>query len=179
MLEFNVNGNQGEFQVKLPTSLSELTPDYLTTVTKGINVAPNYSLVGLCYREKLSTIILSIRQRKKQIDTPVVPIFIKTGAVNDYFIESINIGNKLIIPGSDLAIGNHVSTPKNLITINNILELVEGDKDIYQEALANNEYCYFLEFKIVPNCAIKGYYNHMDVDGFDDPFVVKTASVEH
>lgn len=178
MLEIQTNGNLGKFNIKLPTKLSEITEDYLNRVTEGIEVAPNYSLIGICYREKLSTVILSVRQRKKQIDTPVVPIFIKAGENTSDFISNINTGNRIIISGSNIALGNHVSTPNNNITINKVLEFIDGDSEIYKEAMKHNDYCYFLEFKLVPNCNIIGCYKNLNVASFEDPFISKIIEIE-
>lgn len=72
--------------------------------------------------------------------------------------------------------GYHVSAPNNLITINTILDLLDGDIKIYNQLMASQEMCYFIEFKLVPNCNIHGAYGKTDVAGFDNPFVKKLAS---
>lgn len=173
MLEFETNGKNGHYFLKLPTNLNDFTAEYLNEVTKDIVVAENYSLIGVVYREKLSTIILAARQRKKESNIAVIPIMIRTNSSNNDMFQSIITGHKIIISPSDISMGHHVSTPKNLITINNILEYTDGDNNAYIEAAKHNEYCYFIEFKIIPNCNIHGYYKHSEPSNYVNPFVFK------
>lgn len=173
MIEFETNGKNGNYAFNLPTSLNEITKDYLEEVTKDVMVADNYTLVGVCYREKLSNLVLSVKQRKNNITTAVVPIFVKKGVSDPGFYNGIEIGNKLILAASDIAIGHHVVAPKNLLTIENFLNFIEGDTDVYHKALGKNEYCYFIEFKLVPNCNIHGYYKTNNNIDYVNPFVKK------
>lgn len=159
MLKFTSNGKNGSFQLNLPSQLGEITPEYLTDVTKDIKVSDNYSLIGICYREKLSTIIFDSTSKKKNTHINIIPIFIKSGKTDNDFIKSINIGEKLIIAGSDIALGHQVVAPRNTITINNILRCTMGDPTVYKAALEVKSDCYFLEFKLIPNCNIHGCYS--------------------
>lgn len=174
MLNIKVNGTKAEYELNLPTSMNEITDEYIDEVTRHINVAPNYTLIGTIFKEKPSTLILAARQRKNKSDIAVIPIFIKAGATDDKMISSIKLHNKLIIAPSDIMLGHHVASPNNDITINKFMDLIDGDKDIYTKLL-NSPYCYFIEFKIVPNCNIHGYYGPTDVAGFVSPFVTKIA----
>lgn len=159
MLTLELNGKEGKFLANLPTSIKEITEDYLKDVTSKVVVAPNYSLIGIVFKEKLSTIILASRSKKDNKGIPVIPIFIKAGKCDDEFVNYINVGDKLIISNSDIMMGHHVSTPENKLTINNFLAIGEGDAELYKKAASNNEYCYFVEFKLVPNCNIHGRYD--------------------
>lgn len=179
MLNFKTSGKNGAFNIALPTNLSEITNDYLYNVTKDIIVADDYSLICICYRETLSSIIFANNTKKGRITTGVVPIFVKHGNTDNTYIRSINCGDKLVIAPSDIAMGHHVTAPKNKITIDNILYCTEGDNKIYQESLKFAKPCYFLEFKIVPNCNIHASYkNSNEVDNNVDPFVNKVKEGE-
>ena len=160
MIKFSTNGKNGSFEVTLPTNLSEIPNKYLYDVTKDIVIADDYSLIGICYCESLSSILFANNAKKGKITTSVVPIFIKHGNTNNDYIRSINCGDKLVIAPSDIAMGHHVVAPNNKITIDNILYCTEGDNRIYQEALKFNKRCYFLEFKLVPNCNIHASYKN-------------------
>ena len=173
MLKFKTNGKAGAFELNLPTSLSEITSDYLKDVTSDIQVADNYSLIGICYREAFSTIIFANTTKKKNLTTAIVPLFIKSGKASTDFINNIEVGDKLIIAPSQIALGHHIAAPRNLITINNILNCVEGDTRIYQEALKEAKQCYFLEFKLVPNVDIVGVYKDDNATHEANPFVTK------
>ena len=174
MLKFETNGKNGTFELNLPTSLNEITSEYLNDVTSAIQVADNYSLIGICYREAFSTVIFANTNKKKNLTTAIVPLFVKHGKTDNDFINSISTGDKLIIAPSQIALGHHVAAPRNLITINNILNCIEGDTKIYHEALKASEPCYFLEFKLVPNVDINGVYkNDSNELHANNPFVTK------
>ena len=79
MLTLNVNGTQGAFTLSLPTTLSDITKEYITNVTSHIEVDANYTVVGTVFREKLSTLILASRRNKKNSEIAVIPIFVKAG----------------------------------------------------------------------------------------------------
>lgn len=176
MLTLEVNNKQGVFQLNLPTSLNEIDESYIMEVTNHVKVDANYTLIGIVFREKLSTLVLAARKSKKNSDIPVIPIFVKAGETDSKFINSLNVRDKLIISSSDIMMGYHVSAPNNLITINNILDLLDGDMKVYNQLMASQEMCYFIEFKLVPNCNIHGAYGAIDVVGFENPFVKKLAS---
>ena len=176
MLTLEVNNKQGVFQLNLPTSLNEIDESYIMEVTNHVKVDANYTLIGVVFREKLSTLVLAARKSKKNSDIPVIPIFIKAGETDSKFINSLNVRDKLIISASDIMMGYHVSAPNNLITINNILDLLDGDMKVYNQLMASQEMCYFIEFKLVPNCNIHGAYGKTDVAGFNNPFIKKLAS---
>lgn len=82
----------------------------------------------------------------------------------------MDCGDKIVIAPSDIAMGHHVSCPKNMITINNILEYCDGDKEAYQRAIGISQHCYYLEFKIVPNCNIHGNYKE-ESGSYKNPFI--------
>uniref|UniRef100_A0AAU8MIY3 Uncharacterized protein n=1 Tax=Geladintestivirus 5 TaxID=3233137 RepID=A0AAU8MIY3_9CAUD len=170
MLKFEVNGKYGTVLMNLPTKLSEITPEYLNEVTSNVVVADNYSLIGILYRESLASVILANNRKQKNITTAIVPIFIKSGVTNTEYIKQMSCGDKIIIAPSDIAIGHHVTCPKNKITINNILDYCDGDKEAYQRAIGISQACYYLEFKIVPNCNIHGNYIEEN-SSYQNPFI--------
>lgn len=170
MLKFEVNGKQGAILMNLPTKLSEITPKYLNEVTSNVVIADNYSLIGILYRESLASVVIANNRKQKNITTAIVPIFVKAGATDTEYIKNINCGNKIVIAPSDIAMGHHVTCPKNMITINNILDYFDGDKEAYHRAINISQPCYYLEFKIVPNCNIHGNYIE-ESDSYENPFI--------
>ena len=175
MLTLKTNNVRGIYELNLPTSLNEIDESYIIEVTSHIKVDANYTLVGLVYREKLSTLVLAATRNKKKSDIAVIPIFVKRGESDSKFINSLNIKDKLIISPSDIMMGYHISAPNNLLTINTILNLLEGDAESYTKLLGNNEQCYFIEFKLIPNCNIHGAYSETNVEDFVNPFVTKIS----
>ena len=177
MLTLNVNGKQGAFTLNLPTTLTDITEEYINNVTSHIEVDANYTVIGVVFREKLSTLALAARKNKKNSDIAVIPIFVKAGKTDSEFINNLSIGEKLIISPSDIMLGYHISSPRNLLTINTILDIMEGDTEVYNKLIGIQEQCYFIEFKLIPNCNIHGAYKSVN-NGYNNPFVVKTGEVE-
>ena len=175
MLTLTTNNVRGIHELNLPTSLNEIDESYIVEVTSHIKVDANYTLIGLVYREKLSTLVLAATRNKKKSDIAVIPIFVKAGESDSKFINSLNIKDKLIISPSDIMMGYHISAPNNLLTINTILDLIEGDPIVNQKLMSINEQCYFIEFKLVPNCNIHGAYEKPKVTEFVSPFVTKIS----
>lgn len=167
----NVKLESSNTTLHLPTSIKEITNDYLNAVTNNITVAPNYSLVALVYKDKLSNIILATKQNKN-IATRVVPVFVKRD-VNEKneFIKTINTGNVIIVSPSDIEIGNHVNCPNNSLSIGRVTDMIQKDPTISKKALAFPEIVCFVEFKLIPNCAIKAKVTETDQTTFINPFV--------
>lgn len=172
MIEFKTKGKNGELLWNIPTKLEEITPEYLNDVTVNVDAADNYSVIALCYHEKLSTLILANRQAKKNANVNVVPIFVKSGTTDNDFIKSIKCGEKILVAGSDIAMGFHLAAPANKLTINHFIAASEGDSNVYQNAMKYNDICYFIEFKLVPNVAIRARYSNNKTSA-TSPFVTK------
>lgn len=177
MLTINVKGKTGEFNLNLPTSIEEISKSYITGITSNINVDANYTLIGLVFKEKLSTLLLAARKNTKKADIAVIPIFAKAGKSDSEFINSINVRDKLIISPSDIMLGHHISTPNNVLTINNIIDIINEDPNAYAKCFNFKEECYFIEFKLVPNCNIHGSYNRTKY--VDNPYVIKVSNTNN
>ena len=153
MKTFEVNGNAGSYLINLPQSLEEVGTEYLTHCTDFINPAPNYAVVAVVYKDSLSLVLTSFK-KKTPTNMAVIPVFIKSGVTDSEFIISLNLGDRIVIAGSDLSIGHHINSPYNKITPSTICAVCEGDKDIYKKAMSMQELVCFVEFKLVPISAI-------------------------
>lgn len=169
MFTIKTKNETGSYLINLPTTLNEIPVEYLKNVTAGVKIAPNYSLIALCHREKLSAILLANRQKKSSIQTSVVPIFISCGKTDSDFIKALNMRDRIVVAPSQMAIAHHIAAPKNTLTVDNILNIIIDDKEIYNQSLFNKQPCYFLEFKLVPNCDIVAAYGNENAK-VDDPF---------
>lgn len=158
MVTFETNGKVGQLVLQLPNSLNDLTEELITKAAPRVEIADNYSLIAVCYREKIANIILASNQKKNEMSASVVSMFVKGGATDNNYCKNLKCGDTLIVSGSDIALGFHVGSPANQYTIDQLLRAVDGDKDAYTNALKIGDYCYFLEFKIIPNVAIHGNY---------------------
>ena len=174
MKTFNVNGKLGSFNLNLPESLEEISTDYLNECTNFIHPAPNYALVAVVYKDSLA-VVRTAAKKNQAANVSVIPVFIKAGETDSEFIKGLSIGDKCVISGSDLSIGNHINSPYNKITPNNVISICEGDRDIYSKALTLKTPVCFVEFKLVPISAI---HAHLDrtTNSFLNPFVSKADS---
>lgn len=161
MKHFEIPTDDGLITVKLPNKVEEITNDYLSNVTQEIKVCDNYSLVAIVTLEKLSVVMNALKTNKPDAKSVVVPLFVKAGKSDNDFINSMETGNKIVIAGSDLAMGHHVNAITNELSMNKVIDVLKkGDtKNIF---LDSDYYC-FLSFKLVPNCNIHGYYKDEDI----------------
>ena len=174
MKTFKVNGKLGEFEITLPEELSEVSNEYLQNCVAHINPAPNYAVVAIVYKDSLNLVLTSAR-KNQPTQLAIIPVFIKTGETDSEFIKSIKLGDRVVISGADLSIANHINSPYNKITPNNIIALCEGDKDIAKESLTMRTPVCFVEFKVVPINAIHAQLDKTP-NNFVNPFVHKVIS---
>lgn len=172
MKTFEVNGNAGSYLINLPQSLEEVGTEYLTHCTDFINPAPNYAVVAVVYKDSLSLVLTSFK-KKTPTNMAVIPVFIKSGVTDSEFINSLNLGDRVVIAGSDLSIGHHINSPYNKITPSTISMVCDGDKDIYKKAMSMQESVCFVEFKLVPISAIHAKLDKT-TNEYLNPFIGKT-----
>ena len=176
MRTFKIDGKLGKFEVTLPEQLSEISNDYLEMCTNFIHPAKDYALIGVVSKENLN-IVLTAAKKNKAIDVSIIPMFIKAGDTDCELVKSLNMGDRVVVSGSDLSIGNHINSPYNKITTNNIINLCEGDRNITRDALLNGKPVCFLEFKLVPVSAIKAYLD-VTPNKYENPFIKAIPNTE-
>lgn len=178
MKTFEVKTEGGNYTVNIPTSIKEITPEYLETCTENIQLAPEYSLVAVVYRESLA-VLINTYKKKQNPNISIIPVFVKRGETDSTFISSLVTGNKLIVAGSDLSMGYHINSNLNKLTIDNIVHLCAQDKELYSKSLFWKEPCYFIEFKVVPNVVIHGVVNDINENTpYINPYVIKNIERE-
>ena len=181
MKEFIIGEGSNGFKMNLPTSLNEITEDYLNGVTNHIRIAPYHCIVALVYRCKLPEIISTAR-KKKDLATAIVPLFVSANPTVNSEKETINMfaamktGDKLIIAGTDLERGYHLTCPKNFITIDNVVRIYNSDSNFAKGVMMDQNYYYFVDFKLVPINDIKGFYSREKDDSFVNPFIIKNEA---
>lgn len=172
MKNFKVNGALGEFELNLPESLEEIPVDYFKDCTDFVHPAPNYALVAVVYKDSLN-LILTASKKKEGTNVAIIPVFIKAGTTDSEFINSLSIGDKIVISGSDLSIGNHINSPYNKITPNNIVNVCQNaGREFYQHTLELQTPICLVEFKLVPITAIRSKLDKTK-NSFINPFIHK------
>lgn len=181
MKEFIIGEGSNGFKMNLPTSLNEITEDYLNGVTSHIHIAPYHCIVALVYRCKLPEIISTAR-KKKDLATAIVPLFVNSNVTLSASPETFDMfvhmqtGDKLVIGGTDLERGYHLTCPKNFITIDNVVRIYNSDSNFAKGVMMDQNYYYFVDFKLVPINDIKGFYSREKDDSFVNPFIIKNEA---
>ena len=158
MLNVNVTGSgKGSF-LSLPTTIDEVSIEYLTGVTSDVRIEPNYALVALCVSDKLST--LCSNNNKKSIDVKAISVFVRS---NDPH-KAIDVlpGEKLICAPTDIMMGHEVTAPRNVLSPSKVAKLVNSTKELSAKIFTYTEHIWLVTFKLVPLNAIHGSYKNID-----------------
>lgn len=180
MKEFTVTDGKQDFTLRLPTKLSEITSDYLKAVTDDIVIAPYYAVIATVYRCKLPEVISS-NKKSRAMAVAIVPLFVKanlpleTGKPTYDLISDIKAADKIIISGTDIERGYQLSTPKNVITLDNVIKIYNHDNNFAKGVMADQTQYYFVDFKLVPITDIKGKYLMSNPADFVNPFATINA----
>lgn len=175
MKNFKVNGSLGEFELSLPESLEEIPVEYFKECTDFVHPAPNYALVAIVYKDSLNLILTSAK-KTEGVKVAIIPIFVKGGTTDSEFINSLKTGDKVVISGSDLSIGNHINSPYNKITPDNIIRVCQNaGREFYQSTLELNTPICLVEFKLVPMNAIRSKLDRTK-NSFINPFIHKVMT---
>lgn len=181
MKEFIIGEGKEGFKINLPTKLSEITEDYLKGVTDNIIIAPYYAVIATVYRCKLPEVISS-NKKSRAMAIAIVPIFVKAnlnGKIEDGLLEVFNnlkCGDKIVICGSDIERGYHLSVPNNFITLDNIVKIYNEDEGFAKVVMPDQNYYYFVDFKLVPINDIKGKYSSAKPADFINPFIIRNIN---
>lgn len=155
MINLNVNFNGADYVLSLPTMFSEVNPEFLKTLVDNVDVAPDYSLVAIIYKEKPIAIIDSIK-RNRNATVAGIAMMIKHGKCDSDFINNSKLGETLNIAPSDIALGYHVSASGNSLNANLLVTLDATDNSFRNKCMHVLDPVYLVDFKIVPNCNIHG-----------------------
>lgn len=175
MKQFKVETKKGlEVVFNFPTSINEISEEYLNEITKPLKIADNYSLIGLAYSEKLSTLIMSARAGKKDTKIKVTPIFIKAGNTDIEYIKNAKIKQRVVSMPSQISLGTHVSIPYHNLTIEYFANVVKdsANNNIFEIEAKNPDQreCTFIEFKIIPNSDIMGLLD-MNTEKIENQYI--------
>ena len=176
MKEFTVTDGKQDFAFRLPTRISEITGEYLNAVTDDIDIAPYHAVIASIYRAKLPEVI-STNKKSKAMAVAIVPVFVKAnleGTIEDgtkALFDKLKAADRVIIAGTDIERGYQLSTPKNMITMENVIKIYNHDNNFAKEVMIDQNYYFFVDFKLVSITDIKGKYNMSNHADFINPFV--------
>lgn len=154
MVDLKVNYLGLNQTLRMPTSMSEINMNVIADYVKHVNVSKDYALIAVVFKERPITIV-SVSKQNKNASVSGVAVMIKSNTDNE-FINTIKLGEALVISPSDIAIGHHVNSPANVLTPGFLLNLLQTNADLNKKLMAVNVPTYFVDFKIVPICNIHG-----------------------
>lgn len=154
MVNLQVNYRGGDYLLSLPTTLGEISVDYLDKITQHIHVAPDYALIAILYKVRPIEIVSSVRQNKNA-NVGAVAMFIKDNS-NTGFYNDIKLGDTVIISPTDIALGHTVRLVNNNLTPSKLLELAETNPDLNKKLIGVMTPTYFVDFKVVATAFIHG-----------------------
>lgn len=187
------------YGINLPTSLNEITPEILGTLTEGVKLPDYYCIVALCFEVKLMDIAINVNSNKEQT-VNVIPMLAKIHNDKLDHPKYLEVGHKVIIERSSLERGTHLhlatminsnnvkSYIKNNETLrqrlikggdgsaveSNIVNIMDSKKDVIKKINDKSPKVYILEFKIIP---INDIHATVAVDHIViDPFKIKGSS---
>ena len=154
MVDLKVNYLGLNQTFRMPTSMSEIDMNVIADYVKHVNVSKDYALIAVVFKERPITIV-SVSRQNKNASVSGVAVMIKSNTDNE-FINTIKLGETLVISPSDIAMGHHVNSPANVITPGFLLNLLRTNVDLNKKLMAVKVPTYFVDFKIVPVCNIHG-----------------------
>lgn len=154
MVDLKVNYLGLNQTFRMPTSMSEINMNVIADYVKHVNVSKDYALIGVVFKERPITIV-SVSRQNKNASVSGVAVMIKSNTDNE-FINSIKLGEALVISPSDISMGHHVNSPANVLTPGFLLNLLRTNVDLNKKLIAVKVPTYFVDFKIVPVCNIHG-----------------------
>lgn len=176
MKEFTVTDGKQDFAFRLPTRISEISGDYLRSVTDNIAVAPYYAIIATIYRAKLPEVISS-NKKSRAMAVTITPLFVRANLNGNIeegtreLFDDLNSADRIIIAGTDIERGYQLSTPNNMITLDNVIKIYNHDNNFAKEVMIDQNYYFFVDFKLVQITDIKGKYSMSKAADFINPFV--------
>lgn len=151
--------------IKVPVLGENIPTEYFENCVKNVGVAKYYCLVALIYKDKLSVLYTTYKGKKNNaLMSSVSVILVKADmdAIRET-LPGICVGNPLVVGGSAVAMGHHITSKENVLEIENVMRHISKDKELGKSVSLTgpnaDAICKFVEFKIIPYNEIKGYYS--------------------
>lgn len=185
-----IQGQNKNFGIDIPTKESEITAEYLNTVTKRVKLSKHQVIVALIMKTKVYDFCMGIRNPKKDQNisiTTKIAKFVPCDKENNEkpAIEAMFVGDIAVIDRSTIERGIHLSVP-TIISPAGLANYLEEDKDLLtaivtgkEPELAKQHIC-LVQFKIVPMSSITATYDAEKKfkDCFIKPIVENTQDIE-
>lgn len=127
-----LQGDKATYGINIPTSMSEITNEVLTELTKNVILSPHHTLICLVYKTTLFNLASSVRNGLNQDTVSVTPLVAKA---SDALVNTqlpVKEGSQVmrpIIAPSVLERGYEVFIP-TAASINSVIGYIQHDEDL-------------------------------------------------
>lgn len=152
---FIIKNPEKSFSVGYPTSIGEITSEYFDKILSNVKLQEHYCIIALCFKEKVSSIALSVKESRNTTSN-VVPIIAKIAKDNECGFEQME---KAVIDRTNLERGIHLPINNNWIGVAGFENYVKSNPkllnslikgDYWKDKYFTTPEIYLVEFKIVP-----------------------------
>lgn len=153
---FIIKNPEKSFNVGFPTSLDEIKDEYFDNILRNVRLQEHYCVIALCFKEKVSSIAMSIKENRNTTSN-VVPIIAKIAKDNECGFYQ---GYKAIIDRTNLERGIHLPISNNWISVAGFENYVKTNPKLLNSLIKGDYWknnfnsitpeIYLVEFKIVP-----------------------------
>lgn len=176
-----LSSDAANYELLLPTDVSELKKEYFEELLKDIEPAPHYCIVALCYKEKLFNLVNGMKRGDGT--SQVIPIAVKFNEEdNDCFIKPMDV---ILTDRSSIERSNHIYTNNNAISPAAVFNYIDSDKELAKaiitgkhtnSMIGGSPECIFVEFKLMPLSDIHGKAN-LDDNSIVNPFMKAKSDI--
>ena len=150
-----IKSQKTDYGVSFPTSITDITPDILSSITEHIQLQKHYAIIAICYKTSLFNFATQV-SKSKGMDLLVTPLLAK---INEDDKTCGNIGDKVIVSRTAIEMGHHIHIPIAAASVN-AQQYIAEDSDL-RKSLIDGTYfkdrnidknvnIYLIEFKIIP-----------------------------
>lgn len=153
---FIIKNPEKSFNVGYPTSLDEIKTEYFDKILSNIHLQEHYCVIALCFKEKVSSIAMSIKENRNTTSN-VVPIIAKIDENNECGFRQ---GEQAVIDRTNLERGIHLPIATNWIGVSGFENYVKSNPTLLNSLIKGDYWkndfnnitpsIYLVEFKIVP-----------------------------
>lgn len=124
------------YGINFPTSINELTPDVLKTITEGVKLPKHYCIIALAFDTKIFEFCAAMNS-SRNTNVAVTPILAKISQEDS---ENVNasIGDKIIIDRSSLERGVHLNL-KTAISSTSARKYFNNDPELAKAVMTKND----------------------------------------
>lgn len=124
------------YGINFPTSVKELTPEVLETITNGVKLPKHYCIIALAFDTKVFDFCAAINS-SRNTNVAVTPILAKIAQEDSKEINA-SVGDKIIMDRSSLERGVHINL-KTVISYNAARNYFNSDPDLTKAIMTKND----------------------------------------